>query len=196
VAAIRARSKRWRRSAAVGGGRAPSSSSWGGNRSRLDRTEAELGPGSAGDRVAGERLRALGAAGFQERDCRRRRDGAAMIDGAVGEIEPRLGTASACRALGASRASLYRRRAPVVVGERPPRPPAPPSAAWINKPGRLVAQAPNPDSGSGRGPLTEARRTAHRAPNFTGRPSRAAKQRLRPRGGCSLNSLTKLSHST
>ncbi len=71
-----------------------------------------------------------------------------MIDAAVGEIEPRLGTAPACRALGASRASLYRRRAPVVVGERPPRPPAPPSAAWINKPVRLVAQAPNPDSGS------------------------------------------------
>jgi len=45
-----------------------------------------------------------------------------MIDGAVGEIEPLIGTAPACRALGASRASLYRRRAPVVVGERPLRP--------------------------------------------------------------------------
>ncbi len=47
-----------------------------------------------------------------------------MIDAAVGEIEPLIGTAPACRALGASRASLYRRRAPVVVGERPPRPTA------------------------------------------------------------------------
>ncbi len=42
--------------------------------SRLDRTEAELGPGSAGDRGAGKRLRALGGAGLQERDPRRRRD--------------------------------------------------------------------------------------------------------------------------
>jgi putative transposase len=38
-----------------------------------------------------------------------------MIEEAVSEIEPLLGTAPACRALGASRASLYRRR-------RPPRP--------------------------------------------------------------------------
>ncbi len=54
----------------------------------------------------------------------------------------------------------------------------------------------NPGQWIGRGPLTEARRTAHRAPDFTGRPSGAAKQRLRPRGGCSLNSLTKLSQTT
>ncbi len=60
------------------------------------------------------------------------------------------------------------------------------------------ARHPGAESGQwiGRGALTEARRTAHRAPDFTGRPSGVAKQRLRPRGGCSLNSLTKLSHST
>jgi hypothetical protein len=35
-----------------------------------------------------------------------------MIDQAVAEVEPMVGTAPACRALGASRASLYRRRTP------------------------------------------------------------------------------------
>jgi len=35
-----------------------------------------------------------------------------MIDQAVTEIEPLVGTAPACRALGASRASVYRRRCP------------------------------------------------------------------------------------
>jgi len=35
-----------------------------------------------------------------------------MIDHAVTEMEPLVGTAPACRALGASRASLYRRRTP------------------------------------------------------------------------------------
>ena len=47
-----------------------------------------------------------------------------MIDSAVTEMEPLVGTAPACRALGASRASLYRRRTP--PRPRPPRPrPAP-----------------------------------------------------------------------
>jgi len=45
-----------------------------------------------------------------------------MIDQAVAEIEPLLGTAPACRALGASRASLYRRRRPPPVREQRPRP--------------------------------------------------------------------------
>jgi len=43
-----------------------------------------------------------------------------MIDQAVAEMEPLVGTAPACRALGASRASLYRRRTP--PGPRPARP--------------------------------------------------------------------------
>ena len=35
-----------------------------------------------------------------------------MIEQAISEIEPLLGTAPACRALGASRASVYRWRTP------------------------------------------------------------------------------------
>ncbi len=45
-----------------------------------------------------------------------------MIDQAVAEVEPLVGTAPACRALGASRASLYRRRTPPRLRERRPRP--------------------------------------------------------------------------
>ena len=45
-----------------------------------------------------------------------------MIDSSVCEIEPLVGTAGACRALGASRASLYRRRRPPRMRERKPRP--------------------------------------------------------------------------
>ena len=49
-----------------------------------------------------------------------------MIDQAVAEIEPLVGTAPACRALGASRAAVYRRRRPALVTvhrrrRRPPR---------------------------------------------------------------------------
>ncbi len=78
--------------------------------------------------LAGKRLSALGgSAGAQERDRDRRRAAQAMIDRAVTEMEPLVGTAPACRALGASRASLYRRRTPPTP--RPPRPrTAPPRA--------------------------------------------------------------------
>jgi putative transposase len=44
-----------------------------------------------------------------------------MIDSSVCEIEPLVGTAGACRALGASRASVYRRRNPPRVREHRPR---------------------------------------------------------------------------
>ena len=48
-----------------------------------------------------------------------------MIDEAVLEVEPLLGTAPACRALGVPRASLYRRRRPArLIERRPRRPPA------------------------------------------------------------------------
>lgn len=50
-----------------------------------------------------------------------------MIDQSVCEIEPLIGTAPACRALGASRASVYRRRRPPRV--RQPRPRRPPPRA-------------------------------------------------------------------
>jgi putative transposase len=45
-----------------------------------------------------------------------------MIDEAVCEIEPLIGTLPACRALGASRAGVYRRRRPPRVREHRPRP--------------------------------------------------------------------------
>jgi putative transposase len=45
-----------------------------------------------------------------------------MIDHAVTEMEPLVGTAPACRALGASRASLYRRRPPPEPRPARPRP--------------------------------------------------------------------------
>jgi putative transposase len=45
-----------------------------------------------------------------------------MIDQAVTEIAPMIGTLPACRVLGASRASLYRRRGPPRVREYRPRP--------------------------------------------------------------------------
>lgn len=45
-----------------------------------------------------------------------------MIDESVTEIAPLVGTAGACRALGASRASLYRRRQPPRVREHRSRP--------------------------------------------------------------------------
>ena len=48
-----------------------------------------------------------------------------MIDQALAEVEPLLGTAPACRALGASRASLYRRRTPAVVAREQRRRPTP-----------------------------------------------------------------------
>ena len=44
-----------------------------------------------------------------------------MIDDAVTELEPLLGTLSACRAIGASRASLYRRRSPPPARASAPR---------------------------------------------------------------------------
>ena len=45
-----------------------------------------------------------------------------MIDEAVAEVEPLVGTAPACRALGVSRASVYRRRRPPRLRQRRPRP--------------------------------------------------------------------------
>jgi putative transposase len=45
-----------------------------------------------------------------------------MIDKAITEIEPIIGTLPACRALGASRAGVYRRRRPPRVREHRPRP--------------------------------------------------------------------------
>ena len=62
-----------------------------------------------------------------------------MIDQAVAEVEPLVGTAPACRALGASRASVYRRRTPPRVRERRPRP-APARALSEGERAALLAQ--------------------------------------------------------
>jgi putative transposase len=56
-----------------------------------------------------------------------------MIEQAVCEIEPLLGTLPACRALSASRASVYRWRTP--SPPRPPRP-RPPSPRALSEPER------------------------------------------------------------
>jgi putative transposase len=58
-----------------------------------------------------------------------------MIDAAVGEIEPLIGTLPACRAVAASRAALYRRRSPP-----PSRPPCarPTSARALSGPERAA----------------------------------------------------------
>jgi putative transposase len=60
-----------------------------------------------------------------------------MIDESVTEIAPIIGTASACRALGASRASLYRRRLPPRVREPRPRRPAPRALSEVERTGVL-----------------------------------------------------------
>ncbi|MDP9286042.1 MAG: IS3 family transposase [Actinomycetota bacterium] len=91
-------------------------------RRRLERTQADLETARRVIEVQGKRLRALGGAAGQGRERVRRRAAAAMIDQAVAEVEPLVGTAPACRALGASRASVYRRRTPPRVREQRPRP--------------------------------------------------------------------------
>ena len=62
-----------------------------------------------------------------------------MIDRAVAEMEPLVGIAPACRALGASRASLYRRRTPPRVLERRP-PPTPARALSQAERGAVLEQ--------------------------------------------------------
>ena len=62
-----------------------------------------------------------------------------MIDMAVAEVEPLVGTALACRALGASRASVYRRRTPPRVRERRP-PPTPARALSQAERAAVLAQ--------------------------------------------------------
>jgi putative transposase len=60
-----------------------------------------------------------------------------MIDTTVTEIAPLIGTAPACRALGASRASLYRRRRPPRVREPRPRRPPPRALSAAERAGVL-----------------------------------------------------------
>ncbi len=95
-------------------------------RRRLERTGVRAREGAEGDRGAGKSLSALAADGrYRERD--RVREHRAMIEQTVQELTPLIGTRPACRALGASPATIYRRRRP--PERRPPKPrPASPRA--------------------------------------------------------------------
>ena len=93
-------------------------------RARRDRA----GQGAQGDRGAGKRLSALGG---PTRDRERRREHRAMICQTVEELAPIVGTRPACRALGASPATIYRRRRPPEPRPKRPRP----------KPARSLSEA-------------------------------------------------------
>ncbi len=97
-------------------GQSPAQVELGALRRRLERTEADLKTARRVIEVQGNALSALGrSAGAQERDRDRRPTAAAMIDQAVAERGPLVGTAPACRVLGVCRASLSRRRFPAQV---------------------------------------------------------------------------------
>jgi putative transposase len=66
-----------------------------------------------------------------------------MIDEAIVDIEPIIGTLPACRALGISRAALYRRRSPPPARARRPRP-APPRALGEEERARVLEQLHSP----------------------------------------------------
>ncbi|MEJ7892353.1 MAG: IS3 family transposase [Solirubrobacteraceae bacterium] len=83
-------------------------------RRRAERAEAELVKARHVIEVQGKRLSASGRAA---RAQRRGREHRAMIESTVEELTPIVGTRPACRALGASPATIYRRRTPP-----PPRP--------------------------------------------------------------------------
>ncbi|MGI8729000.1 MAG: IS3 family transposase [Solirubrobacteraceae bacterium] len=82
---------------------------------RVQRAEAELVKARRVIEVQGKRLSASGRAA---RAQGRRSEHRAMIESTVEELTPVIGTRPACRALGASPATIYRRRNPP-----PPRPP-------------------------------------------------------------------------
>ncbi|MGH2874151.1 MAG: IS3 family transposase [Solirubrobacteraceae bacterium] len=84
---------------------------------KLERSEAEL---AKARRVIGDPGKRLSAAGGDARSRQRGQEHRAMIAVTVEELAPIIGTRPACRALGASVASVYRRRRP--PEPRPPRP--------------------------------------------------------------------------
>ncbi|MEJ7892928.1 MAG: IS3 family transposase [Solirubrobacteraceae bacterium] len=93
-------------------------------RRRAERAEAELVRARRVIEVQGKRLSASGRAA---RAQRRGREHRAMIEATVEELTPVIGTRPACRALGASPATIYRRRNP--PPPRPARPRTPPARA-------------------------------------------------------------------
>ena len=77
------------------------------------------GEGQEGHRDSGKSLSAVGAdARYRERG----REHRAMIERTVEELTPIIGTRPACRAVGASVATIYRRRRPPEPGPPRPRP--------------------------------------------------------------------------
>ena len=75
--------------------------------------------GEEGHRDSGKSLSAVGAdARYRERE----REHRAMIERTVEELTPIIGTRPACRAVGASPATIYRRRRPPEPGLAEPRP--------------------------------------------------------------------------
>ncbi|MGO9319343.1 MAG: IS3 family transposase [Solirubrobacteraceae bacterium] len=89
-----------------------------GLRRRAERAEAELSKARRVIEVQGKRLCALGRVA---RAQGRQREHRAMIEQTVDELTPLVGTRPACRALGASHATIYRRRRPPEPRPRRPR---------------------------------------------------------------------------
>ncbi|MCA1680493.1 MAG: IS3 family transposase [Actinobacteria bacterium] len=88
-------------------------------RQRAERAEVELEKARKVIEVQGKRLSALGRTARAEG---RERQGRAMIEQTVEELTPIVGTRSACSALGASPATIYRRRRPPEPRPKRPRP--------------------------------------------------------------------------
>jgi hypothetical protein len=95
-------------------------------RRRLERSEAELEKARRVIEVQGKASALLGAdARYRGRE--RVREHRAMIEQTVEQLTPLVGTRPACRALGVSHATIYRRRRPPEPRPAKPRP-APPRA--------------------------------------------------------------------
>ncbi|MHB1467678.1 MAG: IS3 family transposase [Solirubrobacteraceae bacterium] len=86
---------------------------------RAQRAEAEL---AKARRVIGDPGKRLSAVGRDARNRQRAGEHRAMIAATVEELTPIIGTRPACRALGASPASIYRRRRPSEPRTRKRRP--------------------------------------------------------------------------
>ncbi|MGH2869528.1 MAG: IS3 family transposase [Solirubrobacteraceae bacterium] len=98
---------------------------------RAERAEAEL---AKMQRVVGDPGKRLSAVGRDARSGQRAEEHRAMIERTVEEMAPLIGTRAACRALGASSATIYRRRRP--PEPRPRRRPRPTPARALTSPER------------------------------------------------------------
>ncbi|MFI7068645.1 IS3 family transposase [Kribbella sp. NPDC050124] len=89
-------------------------------RKENERLAAELDKAQRVIEVQGKALRAVGSARDRQADQRERAH--AMIDDAITELEPLIGTRRACLATGRPQASHYRRHRKSPLPVRPPRP--------------------------------------------------------------------------